>query len=97
MEGLDFLPPVENRLSRFFELGRNGHGDFAEVNFAGRTGNRDEVTTFNGVAVAAECTGGFVDRDFRGTDDGRNTPCGGHNGGVGRIQNPFAIYFKLTI
>ena len=51
VEGLDFLAPVENGLSGFFEFGRNGHGDFAEVNFAGRTGNRDEVTTFNGVAV----------------------------------------------
>ena len=43
VEGLDFLAPVENRLSGFFELGRNGHGDFAEVNFAGRAGNRDEM------------------------------------------------------
>ena len=51
VEGLDFLAPVENRLGGFFELGRNGHGDFAEVNFAGRTGNRDIITTFYGVAV----------------------------------------------
>ena len=51
VEGLDFLAPVENGLSGFFELGRNGHGDFAKVNFAGRAGNRDEITTFYGVAV----------------------------------------------
>ena len=76
VEGLDFLAPVENRLSGFFELGRNGHGDFAEVNFAGRAGNRDVITTFYGVAVAAEGTGGFVDRDFGSTDDGGNAPCG---------------------
>ena len=76
VEGLDFLAPVEDRLSGFFEFAGDGHGDFAEVNFAGRTRNRDEITTFNGVAVAAEGTGGFVDRDFGGTDDGRNTPCG---------------------
>ena len=76
VEGLDFLAPVEDRLSGFFELGRNGHGDFAEIDFAGRAGNRDEITTFYGVAVAAEGTGGFVDRDFGGTDDGRNAPCG---------------------
>ena len=53
---------------------RNGHGDLSKANFAGRTRNRDVITTFNGVAVAAECTGGFVDRDFGGTDDGGNTP-----------------------
>ena len=76
VEGLDFLAPVENGLSGFFELAGNGHGDFAEVNFAGRAGNRDVITTFYGVAVAAEGTGGFVDRDFGGTDDGRNAPCG---------------------
>ena len=70
VEGLDFLAPVENRLSGFFELGRNGHGDFAEINFAGRAVKRDVVTTFYGVAVAAEGAGGFVDRDFGGTDDG---------------------------
>ena len=86
VEGLDFLAPVENRLSGFFEFARNGHGDFAQVNFAGRTRNRDVITTFNGVAVAAEGTGGFVDRDFGSTDDGRNTPCGGHNGGVGNLR-----------
>ena len=76
VEGLDFLAPVENGLSGFFELGRNGHGDFAEVNFAGRAGNRDVITTFYGVAVAAEGTGGFVDRDFGSTDDGGDAPCG---------------------
>ena len=76
IEGLDFLAPVEDRLSGFFELAGNGHGDFAEVNFAGRTRNRDVITTFYGVAVAAECTGGFVDRDFGSTDDGGDAPCG---------------------
>ena len=86
VEGLDFLAPVENGLSGFFELGRNGHGDFAEVNFAGRAGNRDVITTFYGVAVAAEGTGGFVDRDFGSTDDGRNAPCGRHDGGVGNLR-----------
>ena len=54
--------------------------------FTGRTRNRDEVTAFHSVAVAAEGTGGFVDRDFGSTDDGRNTPCGGHNGGVGNLR-----------
>ena len=58
------------------EFARNGHGDFAEVNFAGRAGNRDVVTTFHCVAVAAEGTGGFVDRDFGSTDDGGDAPCG---------------------
>ena len=86
VEGLDFLAPVENRLSGFFELGRNGHGDFAEINFASRTGNRDKITTFYGVAAAAECTGGFVDRDFGGADDGGDAPCGGHDGGVGNLR-----------
>ena len=86
VEGLDFLAPVENRLSGFFELGRNGHGDFAEVNFAGRAADGDIITAFNRIAVAAEGTGGFVDRDFGSTDDGRNAPCGGHNGGVGNLR-----------
>ena len=76
VEGLDFLAPVENRLSGFFELGRNGHGDFAEIDFAGRAADGDEVTTFDRVAVAAEGTGGFVDRDLGSTDDGGNAPCG---------------------
>ena len=76
VEGLDFLAPVENRLSGFFEFARNGHGDFAQVNFAGRAADGDVITAFNRIAVAAEGTGGFVDRDFGSTDDGRNTPCG---------------------
>ena len=76
VEGLDFLAPVENGLSGFFELAGNGHGDLSKVNFAGRTRNRDVITAFNRIAVAAEGTGGFVDRDFGSTDDGRNTPCG---------------------
>ncbi len=75
VEGLDFLAPVENRLSGFFEFAGNGHGDFAQVNFAGRAGNRDVITTFYCVAVAAEGTGGFVDRDFGSTDDGGDAPC----------------------
>ena len=86
VEGLDFLAPVENRLSGFFELARNGHGDFAEVDFAGRTRDRDVVTTFNGVAVAAEGTGGFVDRDLGSADDGGDAPCGRHNGGMGNLR-----------
>ena len=86
VEGLDFLAPVENGLSGFFKLAGNGHGDFAEVNFAGRTGNRDVVTTLDGVAVAAEGTGGFVDRDFGSTDDGGDAPCGGHDGSVGNLR-----------
>ena len=55
IEGLDFLAPVENGLSGFFELAGNGHGDFAEVNFAGRTRNRDVIITFYGMVVAAGC------------------------------------------
>ena len=70
VEGFDFLASIEDGLSRFFELGGDGHGDFAQVNFAGRAVKRDVVTTFYGVAVAAEGAGGFVDRDFGGTDDG---------------------------
>ena len=85
-EGLDFLAPVENRLSGFFELRGNSHGDFAQVNFASRTTDRDVVTTFHGVTVAAEGTGCLVDRDFGGTDDGRNAPCGRHDGGVGNFR-----------
>ena len=76
VEGLDFLAPVENGLSGFFELAGNSHGDFAEVNFASRTADGDVITTFNRIAVAAEGTGGFVDRDFGSTDDGGNAPCG---------------------
>ena len=76
VEGLDFLAPVENRLGGFFEFARNGHGDLAEVDLAGRAADGDIITAFNRIAVAAECAGGFVDRDFGGTDDGRNAPCG---------------------
>ena len=76
VEGLDFLAPVENRLGGFFEFARNGHGDLAEVDLAGRAADGDIITAFQRIAVAAECAGGFVDRDFGGTDDGRNAPCG---------------------
>ena len=86
VEGLDFLAPVENGLGGFFEFARNGHGDFAEIDFAGRAVKRDVVTTFYGVAVAAEGAGGFVDRDFGGADDGGDAPCGGHDGGVGNLR-----------
>ena len=76
VEGLDFLAPVENRLGGFFEFARNGHGDLAEVDLAGRAADGDIITAFNRIAVAAEGAGGFVDRDFGGTDDGRNAPRG---------------------
>ena len=70
VEGFDFLAPIEEGLSRFFELGGDGHGDFAQVDFARRAADGDVIAAFDGVAVAGECAGGFVDRDFGGTDDG---------------------------
>ncbi len=40
----------------------NGHGDFAEVNFAGRGGSRDIVATFDRVVVAVDDTRIFVEK-----------------------------------
>ena len=85
VEGFDFLAPIEDGLSRFFELGGNGHGDFAQVDFARRAADGDVIAAFDGVAVAGEGAGGFVDGDFGGADDGGDTPSGCHDGGVGNF------------
>ena len=44
VQELDFLAPVENRLRGFRELGGSRHGDFTEIDFAGRAGDRDVVS-----------------------------------------------------
>ena len=76
VEGFDFLASIEDGLSRFFELGGDGHGDFAQVDFARCAADGDVIAAFDGVAVVGECAGGFVDGDFGGADDGGDTPYG---------------------